>query len=658
MSRMMQQHRLAAQKRKASGTTDFQTDRDLEISQPGTDDVRVAAKTAGASKGKFLSLFQTPKNTLELIPTHSSIAEFVNDHADHLGDDILALVDPKGEKNPNGFPRHDVWGDKQVLQELLDDHLGTGWHWLEPKDIGQLTDAPILEAPDGRIYYHNDYHRQSGSDELLQGKTVKFDGAPENRTPASASVEEAVEAMPGKETPVKEASAKKAAEPLDETEPKIDPIPAVAPPVPPPTPSTGGNPYQDWKTENLIETIESLTDSDSFAQDKPEQKAVEQMAEVLSARPVEAEPVELGKKAALRKAAALRRVLGSTVSDLRRSFNKFMDEEGKEDEHKKAAVTPGGAFSAVDKDNAVILEGDKSIPQGRAFEEDNTGIHPPEGESARKFAGINDPAENADTSSVLEGDHTIPEGKDEEDDNTGVDVPSTDLPEKFASGYEELGVKTAAAPITAPKALSLIADLTEELKALYMDAKPITTVNESRGVREAVEAIYHAMKALGNAQKIIAKQQKQEEDEAEAVKVNEAKGKKSSFFSIANLKIAAVEVEAAPAKTQSRIATAKDRSTFRSTVSKHSSLAQEASAEIGDAIMRSASAYGIAHRACAEAGIDEEKKEAFEKKKAHLKGKITALATQLGLTASFEDGGANTVMLNIASGDPIAVPTS
>lgn len=491
MSRMMRQHRQAAQKRKAYGTQDFQNDREPNVEQPNTDDVRVAAKKhAGAYKGHFVSLVQTPKNTLELIPNHTAIAEFISDNADHLGDDILAILDPTGEKLSNNVSRHNVWGDKQILRELLDDSLSNGWHWLNPEDIGALTDAPVLEAPDGSVYWHERYQIESAADELLQGNTVRLDGAPENKALPSAPP-----ALPPIDP---KAASRKRKKKADVDAAPIEPIPS-----PSPAPSASGNPYSEWKSENLIETIESLTDSDTFAQDKPEQKAVEQMAEVLSARPVEPEPAaEQAKKSALKMARIWLR---------------------------KSAATGITSFPPSDENTGKVLEGDHSLPEGREFQEDNTGVTHPHTDTPQKFASIHDPAENAETSSVLEGDKSIPEGKDEEEDNTGVTHPPTELP------------KAAAAAITLDKALRLIETITEELQGIYLDAKAITTVNETRPVRDAVESIFHSVKALGNAQKVLAKQKKQDEEEAAAAEANAAKAKKSSSL-LANLKLASVEV--------------------------------------------------------------------------------------------------------------------
>ncbi len=679
MSRLMQ-HRLAAQKRRAGGTQDFQTDREVKVEQPGTDDVRVAAKTAGTFKSRYVTLVQTPKNRLEIIPDPAAIHEFIDDNSHHLPDDIMNTIDPTEEKYGRGTRMH-LWGDHQVLHELLDQALGNGWTWVQPEDIGALTDGEILEAPDGRIYWHERYQIESSSEELLQGKTVTFDGAPENRMPTAPDAKEAAFKDLFRPTPQpdekkeeekgKEAAAKKA-----DVDGASMPPAAHTPPAPAAT--TGGNPYQDWKSENLIETIEGLTDSESFAKDKPEQKAVEMMAEVLSARPVESAPAEEAKKAALKRAK------------------------------KAAAIT---AFPPSNDETGTVLEGDKSLPEGHDFQENNSGVEAPKEDTPSKFAGINDPAETGDTSSILEGDKSIPEGKDDEENNTGVDVLSEDGPSKFAG-------KKAAAPITTAKALTLIEDLCEELKGLYMDAKPITTVNESRPVREGVEAIYHAMKKLGEAQKIVAKQKKQEDDEAEAAeKAAAAKPKKSAFLSMANLNIVAAEDEdmgdegaddskmaavktalyatAEQARTRaqqmadesgssvlvykalhnkskeqygaaftlphfgervgnriepkqknasvSRIATVSARSAFRARVAKVAKVDAVVANELSDSIMRTAAAYRAAKT---------------ETKKAELETKLTVLAGQLGLTININPEDLQVVSLNVdqAEAMPPAVP--
>jgi hypothetical protein len=35
-------------------------------------------------------------------------------------------------------------GSNQNLWELLEEHLTNGWDWINPEDVGALTEAPIL----------------------------------------------------------------------------------------------------------------------------------------------------------------------------------------------------------------------------------------------------------------------------------------------------------------------------------------------------------------------------------------------------------------------------------------------------------------------------------------------------------------------------------
>jgi hypothetical protein len=82
--------------------------------------------------------------------------------------------------------------------------------------------------------------------------------------------------------------------------------------------------------------------------------------------------------------------------------------------------------------------------------------------------------------------------------------------------------KAASDPMKASTALKKVEALADRLKEMYLDAKEICDANDSRPVREAVEAIYRAYGLLGNAAKVLGKQDMQEKAEADAV---EAKGK-------------------------------------------------------------------------------------------------------------------------------------
>jgi hypothetical protein len=82
--------------------------------------------------------------------------------------------------------------------------------------------------------------------------------------------------------------------------------------------------------------------------------------------------------------------------------------------------------------------------------------------------------------------------------------------------------KAASDPMKASTALKKVETLADRLKEMYLDAKAVCDANDSRPVREAVEAIYRAYGLLGNAAKVLGKQDMQEKAEADAV---EAKGK-------------------------------------------------------------------------------------------------------------------------------------
>lgn len=670
MSRMIERHR----QRKAEQNSPRRAAVKPEVLQPA----RVAGnKSAGAFKGRFVTLVQTPKNTLELIPDAPAIAEFVADNVDHLPTDILSRLhtpeaDAELAEQGNGGRRYDTWGDEKTLHVLLESLLASGWKWVDPKEINQLTNGTILEAPDGRLYHHERYKVESAAEELLTGKKVIFDGAPENKAPIE------------KQFPRAAAAPKQAADPL--------------PPAAAPTPVSGGNPYQDWKSENLIETIESLTDSDTFAQDKPEQKAVEQMAEVLSARPVEPEPAMETKKAAtLHKAAKWLGKVGTiehrpghkdskgneapwcNVKD-----GKVLDSHASKEEAEKALRAheyfkgaAAGGVPPVNSETGAILEGDKSIPDGRDKVEDHTGIVRPKTDLPDKFAA-GAPPQDQETGDVLEGDKSVPDGKSEEEDHTGVDKPSTDTPSKFAAGAPPTDGETAkilegdksipdsnddvddntgitrpatelpskfAAEITVAKAIKLVEDLIEDLRTLYIDAKPITKVNDTRPVREGVESIYHAMQALGETQKVLVKQQKAEEDEAAAQAVNKSRGVKAT---IANLVLAAAE----PDQVVSHLGTVKEREAFRRSVVARAttSIFVDTASECSDAIMRNSARYARLVRAGGDAD-----------QIAGLENKIAALASQMGLNCAFRAAASGIKLVAVSTGtndEWIDVPTA
>lgn len=113
------------------------------------------------------------------------------------------------------------------------------------------------------------------------------------------------------------------------------------------------------------------------------------------------------------------------------------------------------------------------------------------------------------------------------EDNTSIDRPATVPPIKLKDQ-----AKKTAAEMTTSKAVKEAERLGNDLKKMYLDAKGLTGVNDTRAVREAVEGIFHAADRFDEAAKVLNKQQQQEESEAEAQEMK-AKNKKSSLGGLA-----------------------------------------------------------------------------------------------------------------------------
>jgi hypothetical protein len=101
-----------------------------------------------------------------------------------------------------------------------------------------------------------------------------------------------------------------------------------------------------------------------------------------------------------------------------------------------------------------------------------------------------------------------------------LDRPATVAPMKLA------------ADMTTGKAVKESESLGDQLKKMYLDAKSLTAVNDTRAVREAVESIFRAANMFDDATKVLSKQQQQEENEAAAQEIK-AKNKKSSVGGLA-----------------------------------------------------------------------------------------------------------------------------
>jgi len=87
--------------------------------------------------------------------------------------------------------------------------------------------------------------------------------------------------------------------------------------------------------------------------------------------------------------------------------------------------------------------------------------------------------------------------------------------------------------MTTSKAVKEAERFGNDLKKTYLDAKSLTQVNDTRAVREAVEAIFRAADLFDEATKVLSKQDQQEKSEEEAAKIKADNKKKSSFGGLA-----------------------------------------------------------------------------------------------------------------------------
>ena len=99
--------------------------------------------------------------------------------------------------------------------------------------------------------------------------------------------------------------------------------------------------------------------------------------------------------------------------------------------------------------------------------------------------------------------------------------------------------QAAEGPMKAGTALKKVEKLAERLKEMYLDAKEVCDANDSRPVREAVEAIYRAYGLLGTAAKVLGKQDMQEKAEADAIELKGKAKKKGNLLD--SLVLAAAE---------------------------------------------------------------------------------------------------------------------
>ncbi len=479
-SRMFERRKQALQQRKANaGVDNFLTDRGDETEKMDTDDTRQAsAKQADLKdQGRYVTLIQTAGNRLKLVPNPATIQEFIDDNAHHFHENIQVALGIEVDANR----RHNqLWSDGQILDELLADFTSNGWQWVAPEEIGALTEAPILEAPDGRIYWHERYAIEAAGEDLLLTQTITFDGAPDNRPLYDPKTPPPVDAATLPKSAAPKRSVKKAAEEAPDAVTPLREDPATEPqrgPV---------SKYKYWTAEALSAVIEALSKVTDFANDKAAQQAVAEMAEELNSRP---KITTEDPKVAARKQAALDGEAEKFVDNAIQGLYKFQVggeedpllvskalqelqnvqpdnllpeqvqnlndavaelesyDEGNDGDIARAIVAledmvgknwstvtgslssgSGGSF-CTNEETGNILEGDKSIPDGRKDVEDHTGIVRPKTTTPSRVANLI----NQDTSKVLEGDKSIPDGRDKVEDHTGIQRPETEVPIKLAT---------------------------------------------------------------------------------------------------------------------------------------------------------------------------------------------------------------------------------
>ena len=352
--------------------------------------------------------------------------------------------------------------------------------------------------------------------------------------------------------------------------------PVTAPATAAPIPEGGTFDITTLSTEALAKAIKALTSISEFEEDKSAQALIEEMAATLKTRPIEQEEPKAAPAAAPMPMAAAEKTKktdevavplgGLTIA-------------GVEDEE----FMPEKTASWFVEDLEVTESGGRTpeIEEAHSKLDDNTGIPHPETTRVIKLkdqqtlktasaagdwvkpefvaqveAAVEDAqlafweeigkkfptAESGDF--PFDADHhfevacqdavaiwvhyNVPGAMDDTDGTDGTDA--------------HMGSKSAAADLSTNAAAKKSEKLGEDLKRTYLEAKSLTGVNDTRAVREAVEAIFRAANLFDDCTKVLNKQRMQEEAEANAAKIKDQnKGKKSSFDPMASLNLAAGE---------------------------------------------------------------------------------------------------------------------
>lgn len=379
--------------------------------------------------------------------------------------------------------------------------------------------------------------------------------------------------------------------------PAADAAPAAAAPAPTPAAPAGGgsvNPIDYIPTETLIKVIEDLPKEDDFAQNTGKQDALIELTNILKGRPImPPEPVagEAAAPAAPLPVAASKKAdygdhaIGNsgTVNSGSGASSQIGQGGGNTPAPEQISTNPSPEKAKVDLGGLSIassLEDEKTaddyrihdfklqdegiVPQGKLpnMDEQESQMHPEEEHEAgteNPFAAATAAIDKGDKltavkaaiaavntilasgaaggwstdvnekGNIVEDGGNLPEVGEahgmRDEAPAKLDRPATTAPMKLA------------AEVSTSKAVKQSESLGNDLKKMYLDAKTLTTVNDTRAVREAVEAIFRAADMFDEATKTLNKQLQQEESEAAAQEIK-AKNKKSSY---AGLALAAAE---------------------------------------------------------------------------------------------------------------------
>lgn len=305
-------------------------------------------------------------------------------------------------------------------------------------------------------------------------------------------------------------------EPAAPVPPPAAPIADATPQSPAPIPAGGTFDIKTLTTEALAKTVKALAGIKGFDVDKSAQALIEQLTAELKTRPIEQKEQKAPAAPAAVAPLAPAPVAPAPVAPA--PIAASVKEAGLGDSPEQAQVELGGLTVAGldDEGDGPVFASDEKvaalITSAQKFVEEV-------GKLANGAAG-GGWVWNSEKGDVVEDGGRTPEVSEAhgliDEAPAKLDRPSTELPDKFATETS--------------KAVKEAEGLGNDLKKMYLDAKSITTVNDSRPVREAVESIFRAAKQLEEATKVLNKQHMQEEAEEKAAQIKSEQKKKSSEY--------------------------------------------------------------------------------------------------------------------------------